>query len=112
MVSIGERLREERHRLELSQPAFAEVGGVTKKTQMLYESGARAPDATYLAALAAAGVDVLYVLTGQRGGVVLTPREQAMLGKYRGLPEPAQDAAQTLLGALAQPPGVKKGKAA
>lgn len=74
-----------------------------KQAQLKYESGTRSPDAAYLAALAAAGVDILYVLTGQRGGVVLTPREQAMLGKYRGLPGPAQDAAQTLFGALAEP---------
>jgi transcriptional regulator with XRE-family HTH domain len=65
-VSIGDRLREERQRLNLTQPAIGEVGGVTKKTQMLYESGERFPDATYLAALAGAGVDVLYVLTGLR----------------------------------------------
>ena len=109
---IGERLKEERKRLGLNQTQFADVAGVQISAQTNYETGKRSPDAAYLTALAAAGVDILYVLTGQRGGVVLTPREQAMLGKYRGLPGPAQDAAQTLLGALAQPPGVKKDKAA
>lgn len=79
---------------------------MTKKTQMLYESGERSPDAAYLSALAAAGVDILYVLTGQRGADVpdtLTPRERALLGTYRCLPPSAQDAAQTLFGALAEP---------
>ena len=66
MVSIGERLREERTRLDLTQPAFGAVAGITKKTQGLYESDARAPDATYLGAIAEAGADVLYVLTGRR----------------------------------------------
>lgn len=66
MVSIGERLREERQKLKMSQTAFAERGGVTKKTQMLYEGHERFPDAQYLASVAAAGVDVLYVLTGER----------------------------------------------
>lgn len=70
MVSIGERLREERQKLTMSQTAFAERGGVTKKTQMLYEGNERFPDAQYLALVAEAGVDVLYVLTGQR---VATP---------------------------------------
>jgi transcriptional regulator with XRE-family HTH domain len=65
-VSIGGRLREERQRLDMSQPAFGEVGGVTKKTQMLYEAGERFPDAAYLSAAAGAGADVLYILTGLR----------------------------------------------
>lgn len=67
-VSIGERLREERQRLDMSQTVFAEIGGVTKKTQMLYESGDRSPDAAYLASVTTAGVDALYVLTGRRQG--------------------------------------------
>jgi|APMI01.1.fsa_nt_gi transcriptional regulator with XRE-family HTH domain len=66
MVSIGERLREERVRLGTNQTAFGEVGGVTKKTQMLYEGGDRFPDAQYLSAIADIGVDVAYVLTGKR----------------------------------------------
>lgn len=42
------------------------------------------PDAAYLAALAAAGVDVLYVLTGQRGaGAASDPAEQVLLDSYR-----------------------------
>lgn len=65
MVSIGERLREERQKLKMSQTTFAERGGVTKKTQMLYEGNERFPDAQYLASVAEAGVDVLYVLTGK-----------------------------------------------
>lgn len=65
MSTIGERLREERERLGLSQPAFAEVGGVQKRAQINYEKDERHPDAAYLAAVAEAGVDVLYVLTGQ-----------------------------------------------
>lgn len=57
----------------MSQPTFAEIGGVTKKTQMLYENGERVPDAEYLAALAQAGLDVLYVLTGGRSFVPPPP---------------------------------------
>ncbi len=65
MSTIGERLREERERLGLNQPAFAEVGGVQKRAQINYEKDERHPDAAYLAAVAEAGVDDLYVLTGQ-----------------------------------------------
>lgn len=66
LSTIGARLRDEREHLGLSQAAFAEVGGVQKRAQINYEKDERHPDAGYLAAIAAAGVDVLYVLTGQR----------------------------------------------
>lgn len=65
-VSFGERLREERVKLGLNQSAFGTLAGVTKKTQMLYESGERAPDALYLTAIEEAGADVLYILSGKR----------------------------------------------
>lgn len=65
-MSIGERLREERSRLGLSQAELGEAGGVQKQAQLKYEKGDRQPDALYLEAVAAAGVDVLYVLTGER----------------------------------------------
>jgi transcriptional regulator with XRE-family HTH domain len=66
MVSFFDRLKEERAKVGLSQTAFGEVGGVTKKTQMLYESGERAPDLKYLQRLADIGVDIQYVVTGKR----------------------------------------------
>lgn len=64
MVSLGERLREERERLGLSQTLFGDLAQVTKKTQMLYEGGQRSPKADYLTVIAEQGVDVQYVLTG------------------------------------------------
>src|SRR5690554_949322 len=66
MVSIGENLRAERERLGLTQEALADAVGVTTKTQGMYERDQRSPNAEYLAALANAGADVLYVITGQR----------------------------------------------
>jgi transcriptional regulator with XRE-family HTH domain len=73
MVAIGARLREERNRMSASQPAFGVFGGITKKTQSLYETGARAPDAAYLSAIGSAGADILYILTGQRGTPAAEP---------------------------------------
>lgn len=64
MVSIGERLREERLRLGLSQTEMAEAGGATKKTHGLYERGERSPTADYLYALIETGIDVPYIFTG------------------------------------------------
>lgn len=66
MVSFGERLREERERLSLTQAQFGQLAQVTKKTQMLYESGERSPKADYMTAIASSGVDVQYLLTGER----------------------------------------------
>jgi transcriptional regulator with XRE-family HTH domain len=71
---------------------MAERGGVKPNTQVNYEGGRSAPDADYLGRLAALGLDVLYVVTGQRTpdkkGVVrvgqeLSRREQALLEGYR-----------------------------
>lgn len=66
MSEMGARLRQERKRLGLSQREMGLVGGVAANAQGKYESGERVPKADYLAALAGAGVDVLYVLTNTR----------------------------------------------
>jgi transcriptional regulator with XRE-family HTH domain len=87
-MTIGERLKEERSRLGLSQTDLGAIGGVGKTTQINYEKGDRSPDAAYLAAAAAAGVDILYVVTGQRALVPadsLTAEEAKVLENYRGM---------------------------
>lgn len=65
-MGIGERLKEERERLGLNQTDFAALAGASKNTQYNYEKGERSPDSNYLAAAAAQGVDILYVVTGVR----------------------------------------------
>ncbi|WP_085631317.1 helix-turn-helix domain-containing protein [Pseudomonas sp. R16(2017)] len=65
-MGIGDRLKEERERLGLNQTDFAAKAGASKNSQYNYEKGERSPDASYLAAVAEQGVDVLYVVTGQR----------------------------------------------
>ncbi|GLO54789.1 transcriptional regulator [Pseudomonas putida] len=65
-MSIGERLKEERSRLGLSQTDLGAAGGVGKTTQINYEKGTGSPDAKYLAAVEPLGIDVLYVVTGER----------------------------------------------
>jgi transcriptional regulator with XRE-family HTH domain len=63
---LGERLSEERARLGLTQAEIAELADVTRRTQINYESGERAPDAAYLVSLDNKGIDSLYVVTGRR----------------------------------------------
>ena len=100
MDTIGERLRAERERLDFSQAAFGAIGGVAKRAQIHYEQGERSPDASYLAAVAKVGVDIRYVVTGERKGpipVKLTEEEAAMLAYWREASKPVRRAA---LGAL------------
>ena len=74
MDNIGARLRDERERLGKNQDAFAALAGVGKRALIHYEKSERSPDANFLAAIAAAGADVLYILTGQRtGGAAAAP---------------------------------------
>lgn len=122
MVSIGARLREEREALQLSQEAFGTIAGVTKKSQINYEKNERSPDSNYLAAIAAAGADVLYILTGQRvGSTTTTPTsvqpiskgDRILLDNFHAAPEQVQAGVKTALGAFAPASaGGKRGKAA
>lgn len=66
MDNIGNRLKEERARLGLTQEKMALIGGVQKRAQARYEAGERCPDGHYLSLIAELGVDVNYVLTGRR----------------------------------------------
>lgn len=66
MKEITDRLKKERIRLGLTQAELGVAGGVKVNAQNVYERGIRTPNAVYLAAVAKIGVDVLYVLTGQR----------------------------------------------
>lgn len=62
-------MKEERQRLGLNQSDFAALAQVAKNSQLNYEKDERSPDAVYLAAVAAVaadGVDVLNVVTGER----------------------------------------------
>lgn len=69
MNSFSERLKEERSRLGLSQTEFAQIGGVQRRAQVNYEAGERAPDSVYLEKISALGVDVGYLVTGNRSNV-------------------------------------------
>ena len=66
MTTSNERLTEERLRLGYGQGEFAALGGVGRGAQANYEKGLRQPDMAYLEAIATAGADVLYILTGAR----------------------------------------------
>lgn len=73
--TTGGRLREERERLGLSQRAMAALGGVSKNTQLAYESGTSPLPIDYVLKLEEHGVDPSYVATGTRASAA-KPREE------------------------------------
>lgn len=96
----------------MTQRDLAEKTSIAKNTQLNYEKGARKPDSDYISAIAQAGVDVLYVLTGQRTPRKeegLDEREKSLLDNYRSLQEGDKAAMQRLSDALAQSPSKENG---
>ena len=85
MDVFGERLKQERTRLGLNQSEFAAVGGVKQHAQFQYEKGMRRPNSDYLCALAGAGVDVWYLLTGEKAARLESRDEQRIVAGFREL---------------------------
>ncbi|VXC72755.1 hypothetical protein PSEUDO8Z_160367 [Pseudomonas sp. 8Z] len=113
-MSIGARLKEERERLGLTISEFAEIAGAKKNTVIDWQKDVSGPPAAKLAALAAVGIDVMYVLTGQRSQqsptAELPPRQRALLDNYSHLSEEDQAALERTASALAQSVGQTVGR--
>jgi transcriptional regulator with XRE-family HTH domain len=108
-MGFGSRLAEERKRLGLRQAAFAQLVGTDVPRQSLYENDRRELRADYLGRIAAAGVDVLYILTGRRAeGQWLGEEASELLSCYLALPPEMRRAleglARSLHGAFARDP--------
>jgi transcriptional regulator with XRE-family HTH domain len=103
----SERLREERERLGFTQEFIAEQWGISRVTWGKYERGDSTPGAEVLAALAAAGADVLYILTGQRAVPVVSRKKQILLSHFDACDEDGQDA-MIHVGVVASKPTAKK----
>jgi len=119
MTYFKDRLRAERKRLGLSQEKFAALAGVTKDTQLNYESGTRKPDSDYLIAICGAGVDSHFLIHGTPSADELPAEESELLIGFRkldlraklrllGLVEGMADG--TAAAAPAQPPAQRKQK--
>ena len=123
-MDIGTRLREERERLGMTQEGFGQAGGVLKRALIRYEKGERMPDAAFLAAIAAAGADVLYILTGQRSGAAaaapvaaepaaqLSRRALAVAQNYEATSEEGKKIIEAAAFAAAKPAAKRGAKAA
>ena len=120
-MHTGERIREERERLGFNQADFAALAGATRKTLFNWESGAVSLNVAALAAWADAGLDVLYVVTGQRAGGASAPPppravsegDRILLDNFHAAPAQVQAGVKTALGAFASAgAGVKSRKRA
>lgn len=91
----GERIRQERLRLNLSQKEFAALFGKKTMAAFRYEKGERVMGQDDLEALHQAGVDVWYLLTGERQQENLLSDDAKKLLKFWDNVDPEQH--QTLL---------------
>lgn len=93
LSTFGGRFRAERDRLKLKQADLCAKTGVSKVTQIKYESNERRPDVDYLVALAGLGFDLMYLLTGFRSSDALDPELQNLVEAYSDAPEAVRRAA-------------------
>lgn len=98
------RLKSERSRLGLNQAEFATIGGVQKHAQFQYEKGMRRPNSDYLSAIAAAGVDVCYLLTGEKGARLENGDEQRVVAGFRALDARKREALLAFIEVFAESP--------
>jgi transcriptional regulator with XRE-family HTH domain len=118
---LGQRLREARETLGLTQIAAAELVGVTREHWGRCERGFAVPGGEILSALAAAGADVNYILTGKRAALdgggnysqhqaaPLSVQERALVDNYRHAGEAGQKAIEHTSAAFAQMQGQSQG---
>ena len=97
-MNFSQRLVEERKRLKLLQKEFSELAGVHQKSQVDYEKNRFPAFVEYLKRIAEIGVDVQYILTGQRSTEpALTPEEKRLMKAWRQASVPGRAAALAAL---------------
>lgn len=116
-MSLAERFKTERERLGLTQPRVADLTDVGKTTVINWEKGQSSPTAVQLSVLAEAGLDVLYVVTGERTSAqpAADAAEQVLLDSYRRCNAQARQhliATAALLAAGVAPAPAPRAKAA
>lgn len=113
-LELGQRIREERERLGWSQQAAANAAGVRREMWAKYEAGSE-PGAKALSGMAKSGMDVVYLLTGQRsqaGAPAISASDRALLNDYHAAPEQVQAGVKTTLGAFTTAADAARGKSA
>lgn len=103
--TIAERLKEEREAKALNAEAFGAIGGVKRASQFGYENpeSGRYPDAHYLSEVYKVGVDIKYIVTGERDNAQLSEDEAHLLNLYKQAPTALKMAAIAVLESKNQP---------
>ncbi len=96
-MDFGKRLEQEREDHGWKQTEMAAAGDVSASSYSLYVHGGRPPSFVAGANWHTSGVDVLYVITGERSRTHLSADEQELLRLYHAAPLAVKAAA---LGAL------------
>lgn len=97
LATFGGRLVAERERLRFKQVDVCVIAGVSKTTQIKYESNERRPDADYLERLAMRGFDVSYLLTGDRSSESMSVELQNLVDAYEDAAPALREAAFAVL---------------
>ena len=85
---FGQRLKEERKRVGITQPQLAEFVGAAKRTVIDWEKDKSSPTAVQLMAMIDKGLDTNYLLTGQRNQSEKMATDEAfLLDSFRKLSE-------------------------
>lgn len=101
LEAFGRRLREERLESRANQSEFAAWGGARKNSQISYEAGKTSPPVEYLLRLDQHGVDIGYVLTGQRNDGSLNLPTQLLAQLFEKLSARERQAVFELISTLA-----------
>jgi len=98
---MGNRIREERERMGWSQQAAANAVGIRREMWAKYEAGSE-PGAKALAGMTAAGVDIIYILTGKRQTETqpISTDDHALLQDFHAAPVQVREGVKTALSAF------------
>ena len=90
-TQLGQRLSDERKRLNLTQKQVCEALEIGSASLSRYEQGKRMPDILQACEFAALGYDMQYVMIGEHAGQApsLSDAERQLLTSYRGANDPA-----------------------
>lgn len=82
---IGNRIKEERERLKLTQMELAVIVNAGKRTVSDWEASKTSPTALQLSALFHMDFDISYIITGHRLIAIENIEEEILLKAYREL---------------------------
>lgn len=102
MSTVGERVKEERKRLGLTQAELAQACGFNARAVKAAEANENWPSGPLLAGMLRMGMDVVYILSGARNAA-LQPAELTLLTAWRNAEEPVRHMVMAMLGGIGLP---------